>query len=73
LGREASTLLELGSGGGNNASHMNRRFAELVLVDVAPGMLEVSRRLNPECAHVAGDMRTVRLGRASTASSCTTP
>jgi hypothetical protein len=27
-------------------------------------MLEVSRRLNPECAHVAGDMRTVRLGRA---------
>jgi hypothetical protein len=26
-------------------------------------MLEVSRALNPECAHVQGDMRTVRLGR----------
>ncbi len=57
------TLLELGSGGGNNASHMNRRFEEVVLVDRAPGMLAVSRGLNPDCEHVEGDMRTVRLGR----------
>jgi hypothetical protein len=56
------TLLEIGSGGGNNASHLKARF-DMVLVDVAPGMLEVSRRLNPECEHVLGDMRTVRLGR----------
>jgi len=34
-----------------------------VLVDKSPGMLEVSRALNPECEHVEGDMRTVRLGR----------
>ena len=27
------------------------------------GMLAVSRALNPECEHVEGDMRTVRLGR----------
>ena len=60
--RPPRTLLELGSGGGNNASHLKARF-ELTLVDPAPGMLEVSRRLNPECAHVEGDMRTVRLGR----------
>ncbi len=59
----AETLLELGSGGGNNASYLKRRFRRTVLVDVAPGMLEVSRRLNPECEHVRGDMRTVRLGR----------
>ena len=26
-------------------------------------MLDVSRALNPECEHVEGDMRTVRLGR----------
>lgn len=26
-------------------------------------MLAVSRRLNPECEHLAGDMRTLRLGR----------
>jgi SAM-dependent methyltransferase len=55
-------VLELGSGGGNNASHMKARFA-LTLVDRSPGMLEVSRRLNPECEHVPGDMRSVRVGR----------
>lgn len=56
------TLLELGSGGGNNASHLKARF-QLTLVDPSPGMLAVSRELNPECEHIEGDMRTVRLGR----------
>ena len=56
------TMLELGSGGGNNASHLKQQF-DLVLVDPAPGMLATSRTLNPECEHVSGDMRTVRLGR----------
>lgn len=56
------TLLELGSGGGNNASHLKARF-EMTLVDLSPDMLEVSRRLNPECEHVQGDMRSVRLDR----------
>jgi SAM-dependent methyltransferase len=58
----ARTLLELGSGGGNNASHLKARF-EMTLVDLSPGMLEVSRALNPECEHGVGDMRSVRLGR----------
>jgi SAM-dependent methyltransferase len=53
-------VLELGSGGGNNASHMKARFA-LTLVEISPGMLEVSKRLNPECHHRQGDMRSVRL------------
>jgi hypothetical protein len=57
------TLLELGSGGGNNASHLKARFS-MVLVDLSTGMLEVSRALNPECEHVEGDMRTIRLDRA---------
>ena len=56
------TMLELGSGGGSNASHLKARF-EMVLVDLSEGMLTVSRALNPECEHVQGDMRTVRLGR----------
>jgi SAM-dependent methyltransferase len=56
------TLLELGSGGGNNASHLKAHF-DMTLVDLSPGMLELSRSLNPECEHVQGDMRTVRLGR----------
>jgi hypothetical protein len=58
----AQTLLELGSGGGNNASHLKARFS-MVLVDPSPGMLDVSRTLNPECEHVDGDMRSVRLER----------
>ena len=56
------TLLELGSGGGNNASHMKAHF-QLTLVDISPHMLSVSRSINPECEHLLGDMRTVRLGR----------
>jgi hypothetical protein len=60
--RPLDTLLELGSGGGNNASHLKARFS-LVLVEPSPGMLRVSRALNPGIEHVEGDMRTVRLGR----------
>ncbi len=56
------SMLELGSGGGNNASHLKRHF-RMTLTDVAPGMLEVSKSLNDECEHVQGDMRTIRLGR----------
>jgi SAM-dependent methyltransferase len=59
---EARTVLELGSGGGNNASHMKAHF-RLTLVDRSPQMLAVSRRLNPECEHMEGDMRSARLGR----------
>ena len=57
------TALELGSGGGNNASHMKSHFRQMVLVDLSPGMLAMSRALNPEVEHHQGDMRTVRLGR----------
>ena len=56
-------LLELGSGGGHNASHLKKRF-NLTLVDLSPSMLEVSRELNPECEHLQGDMRSVRLARS---------
>ena len=60
--RPVRTVLELGSGGGHNASHMKRRY-DMVLVDLSPGMQAVSRALNPECEHVIGDMRTIRLDR----------
>ncbi len=59
---DARTLLELGSGGGNNASHLRERFT-CALSDLSPQMLSLSRTLNPECEHVLGDMRTLRLGR----------
>ena len=60
--RPPRTVLELGSGGGNNASHLKARF-DMVLVEPSEGMRAVSRALNPECEHVDGDMRTARLGR----------
>ena len=56
------TLLELGSGGGNTASHLKKRF-KLTLVDRSPGMLALSQTINPECEHLEGDMRSVRLRR----------
>src|SRR5688572_30221038 len=55
-------VLELGCGGGNNASHLKKHFA-MTLVDRSPGMLAVSERMNPDCNHLEGDMRTVRLDR----------
>ena len=55
-------MLELGSGGGNNASYLKKWF-DMTLVDRSKGMIECSRKLNPECEHVEGDMRTVRLQR----------
>lgn len=56
------TLLELGSGGGNNALHMQKHF-EMTLVDLSPDMLKLSKKINPGLKHRQGDMRTVRLGR----------
>jgi SAM-dependent methyltransferase len=56
-------VLELGSGGGSNAFHLKDEF-EMTLVDLSEEMLAVSRQLNPECAHLLGDMRTLRLGRS---------
>ena len=58
----ARTLLELGAGGGNNASHMKRHFT-CTLTDLSPRMLAVSRSINPDCEHIQGDMRELRLGR----------
>jgi SAM-dependent methyltransferase len=56
------SVLELGSGGGNNASHLKAHF-QMTLVDISPEMLELSRSINPECEHIQGDMRSLRLGR----------
>jgi SAM-dependent methyltransferase len=59
----AETLLELGAGGGNNACFLKRRF-RCTLTDISAPMLGLSRKLNPDCEHALGDMRTLRLGRA---------
>jgi ubiquinone/menaquinone biosynthesis C-methylase UbiE len=56
------TLLELGAGAGNNGLFFKTRRA-CTLTDLSPQMLGLSRIQNPECEHVAGDMRTLRLKR----------
>jgi len=52
------TVLELGSGGGNNAAHLKAHYV-MTLVDLSPRMLAISRALNPECEHLEGDIRTL--------------
>ncbi|ONK14403.1 class I SAM-dependent methyltransferase [Streptomyces sp. MP131-18] len=61
-GHPVRHVLELGSGGGHLAHHLLPRCT-MTLVDLSPGMLAVSRQLNPAASHVLGDMRDVRLGR----------
>jgi len=56
------TVLELGAGGGNNASHL-KAWYQMTLTDRSPEMIATSCGLNPECEHVEGDMRSLRLGR----------
>ncbi|HSK09541.1 MAG TPA: class I SAM-dependent methyltransferase [Vicinamibacterales bacterium] len=58
----AETLLELGVGAGNNAYYLKRRY-RCTLTDVSEPMLALSRAQNPECEHLPGDMRSLRLGR----------
>ncbi len=55
-------VLELGSGGGNNASYLKTHY-QMTLCDRSEHMLNVSRRLNPACEHIQGDMRSIRLNR----------
>ena len=60
--KRPTTLLELGCGGGSMAFHLKRHLT-LTLTDRSPGMLDVSRTVNPECEHLLGDMRTLDLAR----------
>lgn len=59
---EPRTLLDLGAGAGHNALHLKSRFA-CTLADLSEPMLALSREINPECEHVQGDMRSLRLQR----------
>ncbi len=62
LGDKAKTALELGSGGGNSASHLKKHF-QMTLVDLSENMLNVSKKLNPECEHHLGNMTDFRISR----------
>lgn len=62
LGPGRHRVLELGVGGGHHLSHLTADF-EATAVDLSEAMMRHSQRLNPGVEHIAGDMRTVRLGR----------
>jgi len=56
------TALELGSGGGNLASHLGRSLT-MTLSDVSAPMVALSRTINPTMEHLVADLRTLRLER----------
>ncbi|OJJ16129.1 hypothetical protein BKI52_35775 [marine bacterium AO1-C] len=57
---DVRTALELGSGGGNNAYYL-KKHVEMTLVDKSAEMLAASKKINPNCIHLVGDMRTIKL------------
>jgi SAM-dependent methyltransferase len=59
---DAKTLLELGAGAGNNAFHLKRRY-RCTLSEPSREMQALSLAQNPDCEHLGGDMRTLRLER----------
>jgi len=60
---QINTVLDLGCGGGHNDWTL-KQHVQVTGVDVSEDMLELARKLNPQVEYVAGDMRSVRLGRA---------
>jgi hypothetical protein len=62
LGPGRHEILELGVGGGHNLSHLTSDF-NATAVDLSEPMLANSKKLNPTVTHIAGDMRSGRLGK----------
>ena len=58
--RPATSLLDIGCGGGKNVVNLKRDFTVTGL-DLSPTMLAQAKELNPECTFVHGDMRKFRL------------
>lgn len=58
----ATTLLDIGCGGGKNVLNLKRQF-DVTGIDLSAAMLAQAQELNPECTFVLGDMRTFRLER----------
>lgn len=59
--RQATTLLDIGCGGGKNVLNLKREF-KVTGLDLSPNMLAQAKELNPDCTFIQGDMRTCRLG-----------
>jgi len=55
--RPATTLLDIGCGGGKNVLNLKRNF-NVTGLDLSSTMLAQAKKLNPESTFVQGDMRT---------------
>src|SRR5437879_1367620 len=55
-------VLHLVSCSVHNVLHLKEHFS-MDLLRMSPQMLAVNRAVNPECEHLQGDIRTLRLGR----------
>jgi len=62
ISKPGLTMLELGSGAGYNAYFL-KQWYEVTLTDLSEKMLDLSRKINPECEHVQGDMKELRLNQ----------
>ncbi len=60
---DATSLLDLGAGAGNNAFFLRRHIPAVTLVDLSQAMLDLSRAVVPDAERVCADMRDVRLDR----------
>jgi len=60
--RQATTLLDVGCGGGKNVLNLKREF-KVTGLDLSSAMLAQAKELNPGCTFIQGDMRTFRLDR----------
>jgi len=58
--REVCMLLNVCCGGGKNVFNLKKHFAVTGL-DISPDMLNLARKLNPECRFIQADMRTFSL------------
>jgi SAM-dependent methyltransferase len=58
--RPATTLLDIGCGGGKNVVNLSRKF-NVTGLDLSTAMLEQAKELNPQCTFIQGDMRTFSL------------
>ncbi len=59
---KVKSILEMGCGAGHNAYYLKNTFS-MTLTDLSLEMLSLSKKLNPECEHLQGDMRTLNLDR----------
>jgi len=56
------SLLNIGCGGGKNVFHLKNHF-DVTGLDLSPRMLELAKKLNPDCEFLQGDMRAFSLNR----------